>query len=325
MENFKFAIMGAGGISRQFCDAVSRVEGCEVIAIASRTKEHAEAFAKENGIKAAYGGYEQMLKEEKPDCVYIAVVVSAHYELSMLCLDYRVPVLCEKAMFSCSAHAREVFGRSAELKVFVMEALWSRFLPAFNKAKQWLMEGRIGEPAFLDIGIGFVAPPDKNNRYFNAKLGGGVAMDITVYAYELTTYLISQKIEEMKVSAIFGETGVDVTDQIGIRFENMLATLNTSFVGVMEERLEIFGDKGRIIVPNPHFSSEAFLYDEKKELREHFKDEVTKNGFVYEIKEVIECIRRGEIESPTVPHSTTIECAELFDRIMECRPGSGEE
>jgi predicted dehydrogenase len=319
MDKFKFAIMGAGGISRQFCDAVNRINGCEVIAVASRTIEHATAFAKENGIKAAYGGYEQMLKEEKPDCVYIGVVASAHYELSMLCLDYKVPVLCEKAMFLNSNQAMEVFKRSAELNVFVMEALWSRFLPAINKAKQWLEEGRIGKPALLDISIGFVAPADKNNRYFNQSLGGGAAFDITVYAYELTTYLVSQRIKEMQVSAIFGETGVDVTDQVCIRFDDMLASLKTSFVGVMEERMVIYGDKGKIVVPNPHFSSEALLYNADKELSVHYRDEETKNGFVYEIQEVMDCVRNGKIESKVVGHQATIDCALLFDRIMECR------
>jgi len=319
MGIFKFAIMGAGNIANKFCDAVKLIEGCEVTAISSKSMNRALEFAKRHGLNAAYDSYQKMLIEEKPDCVYIAVTPNDHYDLCMLCLDYKVPVICEKAMFLNSAQAEEVFLRSAKLNVFVMEAMWSRFLPAVNKAKQWIDEGLIGKPSFLDIAIGFVAPNDKENRYYNAGLGGGVSYDITVYAYEIATYVISQKIEEIQVSAIWADTGVDLANNIGIRFTDMLASLKTSFVSVMDEKMIICGDKGKILVPSPHFSTEAFLYNDRNELSVHFKDEETKNGFIYEIKEAVNCIRSGKIESSTVPHDLTIQCARLFDRIRECR------
>jgi predicted dehydrogenase len=318
MDKFKFAIMGAGKIANHFCNAVNLLEDCEVIAISSKSMNRASEFAEKNGIKSVYDSYETMLVEERPDCVYIAVTPNAHYELCMLCLDYKIPILCEKAMFLNSVEAEAVFDRAAKLKVFVMEAMWSRFLPTVNKAKQWLEEGLIGKPAFLEVSIGFLAPKDKGGRYFNAELGGGVAYDITVYAYELTTYLISQKIEEMQVSAIFGDTGVDVTNHISVRFTDMLASFQTSFVGAMEEKMVIYGDLGKIIIPSPHMSSEAFLYTTRNELSEHYKDQETKNGFVYEIKEVMDCIKNKKIQSSVVPHNVTIQCSRLFDRIRNC-------
>lgn len=319
MGKFKFAIMGAGGIANRFCNAVKLIEDCEITAVSSKSMDRASEFAKKNGINSAYDSYEKMLVAEKPDCVYIAVTTNAHYELCMLCLDYKVPVICEKAMFTNSTQAETVFRRAAELKVFVMEAMWSRFLPAVNKAKQWLAEGLIGKPSFLDAAIGFLAPKDKTNRYYNPELGGGAAYDITVYTYEIATYLISQKIEEIQVSAIWAETGVDVTDHVSIRFTDMLASLKTSFVSAMDENIVIYGDKGKIVIPFPHYSWEAFLYTEKNELSVHFKDEETKDGFVYEIKEAMNCIQNGKIESSVVPHDLTIQCARLFDRIIECR------
>ncbi len=320
MENFRFAIMGAGGIANKFCEAVKFVEGCEVTAVASKTTGKAEDFARRHKLAAAYNSYEEMLKKEMPDCVYIAVTANAHYELSMLCLDYKVPVICEKAMFLCHKDAETVFKRSKELKVFVMEALWSRFLPAVNKAKQWLEEGRIGKPVFLDIGIGFNAPVDKDNRYFNPQLGGGTAYDIVVYAYGITTYLITQKVEEIQVSALFGDTGVDVATNISIRFTDMLASLKTTFISLMDEKLVIYGNEGKIEVPLPHYAREVFLYNSKNEVSEHFLDEETRDGFQYQIKEASECIKSGKYESRIVPHETTIQCAKLFDRIQTARP-----
>jgi predicted dehydrogenase len=240
----------------------------------------------------------------------------------MLCLDHRVPVLCEKAMFVSSDQAETVFARAKELNVFVMEAMWSRFLPAVIQAKQWLTEGLIGKPQSLDLAIGFVAPADKTNRYFNPELGGGVAYDITVYAYEIATYMIAEPIEDMQVAAVWADTGEDVTNHIILRYKNVLASLRTSIVSALDQGqgLVIYGDSGKIVVPKPHFASEALLYTNQQELRIHYKDEQTQNGFVYQIQEAMACIRNGQIESATVPHELTLQCARLFDRIGETRP-----
>lgn len=132
MSTFRFAIMGAGNIAHQFCDAVTLVEDCEVSAIASKDLGRAQKFAEECSVAHAYDNYEQMLIEEKPDCVYIAVTPNDHFRLTMLCLEHRVPVLCEKAMFTNSAEAKAVFEKAEKDQTFVMEAMWSRFLPAVN-------------------------------------------------------------------------------------------------------------------------------------------------------------------------------------------------
>lgn len=320
MGTFKFGIMGAGKIANKFCAAVQLIDGCEVAAVSSKSMERATEFAEKQGIQSAYDSYEQMLVREQLDCVYIAATTDAHYELSMLCLDHRVPVLCEKAMFVNSAQAETVFSRAKELNVFVMEAMWSRFLPAVNQAKQWLAEGLIGKTAYLDAAIGFVAPNDKTNRYYNPQLGGGAAYDITVYAYEIATYLIPQPVMETQVAAIWADTGVDVTNHITLRYTDLLASLKTSIAAALDSQLVIYGDSGKIVIPRPHFAEEAFLYTAQKELRTHYKDEETRNGFVYQIKEAIQCIGSGKIESSTVPHDLTLQCARLFDRIGETRP-----
>lgn len=334
-KNFRFAIMGAGNIANKFCDAVKLLENCEVAAIASKSMERARAFADKNGIKSAYDSYEKMLVEEKPDCVYIAVTSNAHYELSMLCLKYSVPVLCEKAMFLNAEQAKEVFALARRKNVFVMEAMWSRFLPAVKKAKEWVESGRIGEPVYGRIAIGFHAAEDPENRYFSPNLGGGAAYDLTVYCYEIMTWLIDWDVEVVNAAAVIGETGVDVTDHVVLRFTKslkgeksheatvtpcpyeMLASCESTFLADLGEELTLYGRDGKLVIPKPHFASEAFLYNKEGQCAEHYRDEITKNGFVYEAAEAADCIRNGRIESQTVPHSLTLACAELFDRLME--------
>lgn len=320
MNTFRFAIMGAGGIANKFCGAVSLLEDCEVCAVASKSRERASAFALKNGIKSYYDDYEDMLEREKPDGVYIAVTTNDHCRLSLLCVKHRIPVLCEKAMFQNSAEALEVYGAAEKNGIFVMEAMWSRFLPAIRKAKEWVLQERIGIPQIVQFSIGFAAPPDKDNRYFSPALGGGAAKDLTVYAYEITTFVLEQEMKKMDVSATWSDTGVDVNDHISIEFSHTLADLTASFMTKMEERMVIYGGSGKIIVPTPHFASECFLYDEKGELTECFADRETQNGFTYEIEETIRCIREGKKESRVVPWKDTMDCARLFDRIEETKP-----
>ena len=208
-----------------------------------------------------------------------------------------------------------------EKQVFVMEAMWSRFLPAVTKAKEWLQAGRIGTPVYANIKIGFHAPEDPGNRYFSPKLGGGAAFDLTVYGYEIMTWLMGEP-SEVKATAVFGPTGVDVTDHVLLRFPgkdgaaDMLASCESSFLTNIGEGLTICGSAGRMTVPHPHWGAEVFVYDEQGNQVDYFKDEVTENGFVYEISEVMNCIRDGKTESDIVPHSLTIACAEVFDQLM---------
>ena len=177
MKPFRFAIMGAGGIANRFCDAVNLVPDCEICAVASKSMDRARDFAVRNHLPAAYDSYEKMLEAEKPDAVYIAVTTDAHYALSMLCMEHNTPVLCEKAMFRTKKEAEDVFALSEGKGVFAMEAMWSRFLPPVNKARDWLASGLIGEPLFAETGVGFSATRNPENRYFNPDLGGGASYD----------------------------------------------------------------------------------------------------------------------------------------------------
>lgn len=311
---FKFAILGAGKIAVKFVEA-ARLAGCDVAAVASRSAERAQTFAAEHGISGAYGDYAQLLDSEHIDCAYIATIPATHYELTRMCLERGIPVLCEKAMFCNLREAEAAFELAASRRTFAMEALWSKFLPANVCARRWLREGAIGAPVFCDVSIGFRAPADDANRYFNPALGGGAALDITVYAYELTAFMLDNEPEVTDVQVARHRTGVDASESIALRSGDCLCSLRTSFMAPLNEGLTLTGERGTIRVPHPHFASEAMLYDESGALVEHFKDELTRNGFVYEIEEVVRCIRAGDIESQVQPHSATLACARLFDRI----------
>lgn len=317
MEKFRFCVMGAADIANKFCGAVAQIEDAQVCAVASRSMDRAKAFAEKHGIPAAYDSYEEMLVQEKPDAVYIAVVTSAHYELCKLCLKHQVPMLCEKTMCTSLADTQDVFREAKEKGVFVMEAMWSRFLPTINKVKQWLKEGKIGEVSYANINVGFMAAKGDENRFWNPALGGGCAYDLTVYCYEIMTYLMEEPILEMQLASTFYHTGVDASNHILLRYENALASLNSSIAAHLEEKMVISGSKGSIEVPSPHFASRAKLLDLGGNVIEEFTDSQT-NGFVYETREVIDCVRAGKTFSEVVPPELTIEFARICEELL-CR------
>ncbi len=314
---FSYAIMGAGGISAKFCDAVRRIPDCRVVAVSSKSLERAETFAKREGIPAAYGSYTEMLEREKPDCVYIGADTGSHFRLTMLCLEHGVPVLCEKAMFCTSEDARAAIEKSRQSGMFMMEAMWSYFLPAIKTAKSWADGGRIGRIYRSECALGFKASDHPGNRYFNTSLGGGAAYDLGVYAYDLTTLMLGHDYEEISVSVLKHESGVDGFDQFTARYKDCISSMTASIIGPLEERLILYGEKGRIIVPSSHFASRAILLDEKGNVADEFIDRKTENGFVYEVKEAMDCVLAGKTESDTVPHRLTLETAGIYDIVNE--------
>ncbi len=313
---FRFAVMGAGHISHKFCDAASLIDDCEIAAIASRDINKARREAQQYGIAGAYDSYEKMLIEEKPDAVYIAVTTNAHYDLAMLCMAHNTPILCEKAMFRNACEAEDVFRHSKEQGIFAMEAMWSLFLPHIRKARQWIEEGRIGEITLGKFDIGFQAEKNPKNRFYNSELGGGACYDILVYAYDILTWLIGQPVQGTSIRALYTKDGVDKTDVVQLEFPDCMGVLTATFEADLgdQEQAVIYGSRGRIVIPHAHHGALCYLYVDGEE-PVTWKDNETANGFVYEIREVMDCIERGKIESSTVPHDMTMRTSLLFDKI----------
>ena len=320
MKPFRFGIIGAGAIARKFCDAARRA-GCEVAAVASKSGERAAAFAKEEQIPASFGDYAAMLDAVKPDAVYIATTHNFHYENIMLCLSRNIPVLCEKCMVCTKAEAEAVFAEAKRRGVFVMEAMWSRFLPQVQKAREWVKEGRIGEIELATSVVAFRADFNPESRLFNPALAGGAMWDVGVYAIEVLTCLLGEWPTETHALINRAPTGADRTASMLMRFSTCLASVQTSVVTCTSEGVTLGGTEGYIWLPHANTGHEALLYNRQKELVEHF-DEPYDNGFVWEVEETVRCVRAGLLESPTVPWADTAACAGIFDEVLGGRNGT---
>lgn len=324
MQTFRFGVLGAGRIAEKFCDAIRRTGGAEVAAVASKSAERAESFAARNGLPSWYAGYGGMLARPDIDAVYIATTHNFHYENILECLEHGKPVLCEKCMVLTKEQAEDVFARAREKKLFVMEAMWSRFLPTIQKAKQWVGEGRIGRVTMASACLGWVAPEDAGNRMYSPDLAGGALYDMGVYCIEVMSYLLGGEIRKVRSDTIFADTGVDKSDCITLEFDDCLASLQVSIAAKIDECAFLYGTNGSIRIPAFHRGRGCFLYGPDGSLVEQF-DDPTENGFVYEAEETVRCVRAGRLESGIMPAADTIRCAEIFDFCLAKRKGGSVE
>ena len=308
--SFRWVILGAGSIATKFNDAVRRIDGAEVIGVGSRSAERGAAFAQKHGIPQS-GTYAEMLAL-KPDAAYIAATTEAHADLTRLCIEAGIPVLCEKAMFTNAREAEEVFALAKDKGVFAMEAMWSRFLPTIVQMKKQLDAGVIGQVKHAEIAIGWPAYAGPDSRFYLKELGGGAAYDLFVYCYELAEFYLGVPEKVEHVSVHWASTGVDETETVILRYPWGLATLTASIGVKVDERAVLMGTEGQLRMLKPHYGNE-FVLRHPDGTEEAWQDDKTENGFVYEAEEVMRCVNAGLLESPTVPHDLTIRCAKVFD------------
>ena len=316
MSICRFGIIGAGNIAAHFCRAVELVNDAEVVAVASSSQTRAKEFAEKNGVPEFYGSYEQMLQNADINIVYIATTHNFHMENLRLCFAYGKHALCEKAMVLTEADARETFRLAKEKNLFCMEAMWSRFIPQYQKAKEWITSGRIGSIESASVVIGFRATSDPNHRLINPALAGGAMYDIGVYAIEPLTYLIGEPVEDaIGVWRPHAVTGVDARVTMILRFASCDAALQCLFTSNAKQYVVINGSEGVVELPFVSGGFDAMLYDGRKNLVEHFHEEWPHN-FRFEIEEVVRCIRDGKTQSDIMPPEATIECARIYDKIL---------
>lgn len=312
----RFGIMGAGKIAKDFCDAAARAEGAKVIAVASKSEERAREFAREKNIERYYGDYASMLACDDIDVIYIATTTNYHYENLLQCIEARKHILCEKAMVETEERALEVIQKAKEKNLFLMEAMWSRFLPKSLKVREWVKAGAIGEVDSIQATIGFLPGQDMSNRFFNPALGGGVFYDLGVYLIDLLPYFVNQEIEDVECGIQYAPTGVDSSINLNIKMGNCYANGQATFLAKVPEDCYIYGSKGYIYIPKIHFGRECILYDTQDNVIEHFvNDEPC--GFRFEIEEVVRCIEEGKLESEIASHEMTLVSSRIYDKFLK--------
>lgn len=314
MKTVRWGILGAGRIANAFVRDFTLMENAELVAVASADENRAKAFAEANGIPQALN-YRALYESNDIDAVYIATTHNFHYEQVLECLQHGKAVLCEKPITVNDQQFKQLAKVAAENKVFLMEAMWTYFLPAVQKAKEWVNEKLIGEIRLLQSDFGFAMEKNLEGRMYNPRLAGGALLDLGVYPVSMAYFFTGLRPETIQASGTFTETGVDETLSIILKYKNGTASLCTSLITQLGNATRIYGEKGFIEIPNFWKAGSASLYDKEGNLLESYDDGRSSHGFIYEMQNANDKILGGQLQSDIVPHSRSNEVQETMTEI----------
>jgi predicted dehydrogenase len=312
----RWGIAGPGGIAATFAEAMTRVDGGEVVSVASRSADRADAFADRFGIDGRHADYEGLADDPDVDVVYVATPHARHEADTLLYLGAGKHVLCEKPFALNAAQGRRMRDAASAAGVFLMEAMWSRFLPAYRAIVEAVEAGRIGTPLQVDADFGFRRPViDPHHRLFDLAQGGGALLDLGIYPIHLCQLLLGP-IEHAVGSAFIGETGVDERVAAVLRHEGGgLGVVKAAIRTNLACTARISGSDGWIDVPAFMHCPTSFTVHEPGGAPEVVERPLVGNGFEHQIAEVHRCIGAGMTQSPTMPLADTLALATAMDEI----------
>lgn len=312
----KWGIIGPGTIANAFAQEVQNTEKGKLIAVYGRNEDKARKFAKEYNLQKHYSNIDDFLNDKEIDAVYIATPHSHHMEYAIKCIKAKKHILCEKPFSYNKKTSEKVLSLAKENNVFIMEALWTLFLPAVNKAKSWIDEGKIGKVKMITANFGFESEVDVNSRLYNPNLAGGALLDVGIYPILLSNFIMNDIPKEINATAVMTSTNVDESDVISLKYKNnSLASLTCSIASDTDNTAVIYGEKGKIVIPKFWMSKNAYLYTKNEELS--FQDSYEGAGYMYEIMEANECILNEKLESSIASHKFTLDLANIMDDIRE--------
>ena len=313
----KWGILGTGNIAHRFCEALKIVENAEIFAVGSRSIENAKKLSNEFNIRRYFGSYEELVKDSDVDVIYIATPHNLHYENTIMCLENGKHVLCEKPFGVNGREVRAMIAKAKEKNLFLMEAMWSRFLPNIIKAKEIIDSGKIGKVKLLTAYFAILSNQGVAERHFNIDLCGGSLLDIGIYPVFLSLYILG-KPTVFKALASIGLTGVDESCSMLFKYgEETLSVLCSSFLVNSDILAEIHGAKGKIVFDKLWFTpvNIKIVMNNGDEIWVplQFKG----NGYNYEAEEVVKCLQAGKIESSIMSWEKSLELIDMLDAIRK--------
>ena len=313
----RWGILGPGGIAYKFADALKAIPGAEIVAVGSRDLQRANIFADAFDIPYRHGNYAELTANSEVDVIYVATPHPFHKECAMLCLEAGKAVLCEKPLTVDAEQAEKMITCAREHKQFLMEAMWTRFIPVMVKVREWLADGIIGEPRMLTADFGNwveLSTENLEGRLFTPELAGGALLDIGVYTVSLASMVFGTPTEITSLAHI-GETGVDERAAILLGYgAGQIASLSCAITTRTSQDARIFGTKGAIHIPNFSRATSARLEVFGKEPLQ-IEIPFTDNGFEYQVLEVINCLRTGKLESDVMPLDESLSIIKTMDTV----------
>lgn len=310
----KWGIVGPGRIATKFIEDLKLVDGAEITAVASRSLEKAKNFAAAFNIAHVFGNYDELFDSDVVDVLYIATPHNFHKELAIRAMEKGKHVLCEKPLGINKQEVAEILAAAKKNKVFLMEALWSRFNPTIQKIKELVENGTLGHVTYLHADFAFYAlDRDMDSRLLNPNLASGSLLDIGIYPAFLA-YLILGMPERIEAVSNFHENGTELQTSMIFHYPQAQALLHSGFRGRSKMEAEISGTEAEVYLRPRWHVADGFSLVKNGEVEE-FDLPLHGTGYFYEILEVNQCIREGRVESELWSHQNSLDVAELLDTV----------
>ncbi|MGA8116506.1 MAG: Gfo/Idh/MocA family oxidoreductase [Actinocatenispora sp.] len=313
-RTIRWGILSTGGIAATFTEDLLGMDGAEVVAVGSRAADSAEAFAGRYGIPRAYGSWQALADDPDVDVVYVATPHSAHHAAAVTCVEAGRAVLVEKSFTLNLAQAEDLVARARRAGVFVMEAMWTRCMPAVRQMIELISTGAIGTPRVVTADFGVTGAFDAAHRLRAPSLGGGALLDLGVYPVWFAQLVLGTP-GTVRATGRLTPEGVDETTGMLLGYDSgAVATLSCSLSADSPRTASVTGTEGRIELTRGFFAPQGFTLH-RGGGTERVEAAQTGHGYVHEAAEVMRCLRAGLTESPLVPVADTLAVMGTLDAV----------
>ena len=329
MQTVRWGILSTGYIANLFAEGLTAVDDAELMAVGSRARSSADAFGERWRVPHRHDSYEALAHDPEADVIYIGTPHPYHYEHTLLCLEAGKHVLVEKPFALNARQAKEMIALARSKGTFLMEAMWTRFLPAMVQVRQWLADGEIGDVELVRANLSFIAEFNPKSRLFAPELGGGALLDVGIYPISFAHMILGSP-KSISGSACLGPTGTDDHSAYLLGYDGGKTALLSSAVRLsVPVEAEIIGTKGYIKIHEPWINPRVVTLARSAapgvQARLIFEGNVFDtqtvhvptrgNGYNYEAVEVGQCLRAGQLESKVLPLDESLAIMETLDTI----------
>ena len=314
-DTVRWGILGTGGIARAFALGLKHAPGAVLAAVGSRTQDSADTFARELGIAHAYGSYEALADAPDVDIIYIGTPHPMHAENALLALGGGKAVLCEKPFTMNRREAGEVVALARAKGLFLMEAMWTRFMPALAEVKRIMASGEIGAITQVHADFGYSATLDPEHRVNSLALGGGALLDLGIYPLSIACALLGQ-VESVRAQAIYTDTGVDASTAFTMKHSGgTLSICSCSMRARSASELVVSGTGGSIRMHRMFHLAERITVELQDGSSRTIPTPYLGNGYTHEAIEAGRCLREGLLEHPWMTLDDSLNLMALLDEI----------
>ena len=315
-KNMRVGIIGTGWIAEKAAITLNGLIDCEAYAVGSRSQEKAEAFAKIWNIKKAYGSYAELIADPDVDLVYVGTPHSHHYDVTRQALLAGKACLVEKAFMANHRQAKEIVDLAKERKVFLAEAIWTRYQPIVGTVRQLIADGRIGTPRLITATLGYSM--GQKPRIMRPDLCGGALLDLGVYALNFVRMFCDANILSIQSQCVKSDTGMDLTNAISMVLDNgVLANMQSSACCVGDNIGVIAGTEGNLIIDNINNPQHITVNTRDRVFVEDIPAPKQITGYEYQFIACRHALEEGLLEPREMPLDETLYIMQLMDGLRQ--------